>query len=91
MAPLARCRVAAELVFDVLEQALDEAEGAGCGARSNFGDALLDKGVDDVGDILSSRATEIPAWSPKTEDRLHADNTDKDTQRRRAMLSLDKT
>ncbi|WFC99322.1 hypothetical protein MYAM1_002066 [Malassezia yamatoensis] len=41
--------------------------------------------------LLSHRTTQPPEWSPRTEDRLHADKTDKDTQRRRAMLSLDQT
>lgn len=35
------------------------------------------------------RASNTPVWSPKTEDRLRSDPRDKDTQRRRAMLSLD--
>ncbi|WFD43413.1 hypothetical protein MPSI1_002074 [Malassezia psittaci] len=41
--------------------------------------------------LLSTRTTQPPEWSPRTEDRLHSDRTDKDTQRRRAMLSLDQT
>lgn len=35
------------------------------------------------------KASNAPSWSPKTEDRLRTQDHDKDTQRRRAMLSLD--
>ncbi|WFC94632.1 hypothetical protein MBRA1_001265 [Malassezia brasiliensis] len=37
------------------------------------------------------KAPETPVWSPKTEDRLRTDEGDKELQRRRAMLSLEKT
>lgn len=35
------------------------------------------------------REASAPAWSPRAEDRLRSEQRDKDTQRRRAMLSLD--
>lgn len=37
------------------------------------------------------KTPETPVWSPKAEDRLRTDAGDKETQRRRAMLSLEKT
>ena len=37
------------------------------------------------------KTSETPVWSPRADDRLNTDEGDKETQNRRAMLSLEKT